>query len=45
MQQQLKTALKKLKLSIGNSFDQAVKTILNCKNGKVIIMRNKERDK
>ena len=30
-------ALKKLKLSIGNSFDQAVKTILNCKNGKVII--------
>ena len=30
-------ALKKLKSSIGKSFDQAVKTILNCKNGKVII--------
>tara|TARA_Y100000590_G_C15653132_1_gene989556 strand:- start:120 stop:1097 length:978 start_codon:yes stop_codon:yes gene_type:complete len=30
-------ALKKLKSSIGNSFNQAVKTILNCKNGKVII--------
>ena len=30
-------ALKKLKASIGKSFDQAVKTILNCKNGKVII--------
>tara|TARA_Y100000590_G_scaffold450368_1_gene589918 strand:+ start:676 stop:1653 length:978 start_codon:yes stop_codon:yes gene_type:complete len=30
-------ALKKLKSSIGNSFDQAVKAILNCKKGKVII--------
>ena len=30
-------ALKKLKSSIGNSFDQTVKAILNCKNGKVII--------
>ncbi len=30
-------ALKKLKLNIGNSFDLIVKTILNCKNGKVII--------
>ena len=30
-------ALKKLKSSIGNSFSQIVKTILNCKNGKIII--------
>ncbi len=30
-------ALKKLKSSIGNSFDQTVKTILNCKNAKVIV--------
>ena len=30
-------ALKKLKKNIGYSFDQVVKTILNCKNGKIII--------
>ena len=30
-------ALKKLRLNIGNSFNQIVKTILNCKNGKIII--------
>ena len=30
-------SLKKLKSSIGKSFEQIVKTILNCKNGKVII--------
>ena len=30
-------ALKKLKSSIGKSFDETVKTILNCKNGKVIV--------
>tara|TARA_B100000029_G_C17458341_1_gene917561 strand:- start:106 stop:1083 length:978 start_codon:yes stop_codon:yes gene_type:complete len=30
-------ALKKLKSSLGNSFNEAVKTILNCKNGKIII--------
>ena len=30
-------ALKKLKSSIGNAFDQTVKTIINCKNGKVIV--------
>ena len=30
-------ALKKLRSSIGNSFDQTVKTIANCKNGKIII--------
>ncbi len=30
-------ALKKLKLSIGNSFDQIVKTIIKCKRGKIII--------
>ena len=30
-------ALKKLKLKIGNSLDEAVKIILNCKNGKIII--------
>jgi len=30
-------ALKKIKLSIGSSFSQIVKTILNCKNGKIII--------
>ena len=29
--------LKKLKSSIGNSFDQIIKTILGCKSGKVII--------
>ena len=31
------TALKKLRSSIGNSFDQTVKAIVNCKNGKIII--------
>ena len=30
-------ALKKIKSFIGNSFNQLVKTILNCKNGKIII--------
>jgi arabinose-5-phosphate isomerase len=30
-------ALKKIKSSIGNSFNQIVKTILNCKNGKIIV--------
>jgi len=30
-------ALKKIKSSIGNSFNQIVKTIINCKNGKIII--------
>ena len=30
-------ALKKIKSSIGNSFNEIVKTILNCKNGKVIM--------
>ena len=30
-------ALKKIKSYIGNSFNQIVKTILNCKNGKIII--------
>jgi len=30
-------ALKKIKLSIGSSFNQIVKTILNCRNGKIII--------
>ncbi len=30
-------ALKKLKLSIGKSFEQVIKTIINCKNGKIII--------
>ena len=30
-------ALKKIKSSIGSSFNQIVKTILNCKNGKIII--------
>ena len=30
-------ALKKIKSSIGNSFNQIVKTILNCRNGKIII--------
>ena len=29
--------LKKLKSSIGVSFEQIIKTILNCKNGKVIV--------
>jgi len=30
-------ALKKIKSSIGNSFNQIVRTIINCKNGKIII--------
>jgi len=30
-------ALKKLKSSLGKKFDEVVRTILNCKNGKVII--------
>ena len=30
-------ALKKIRSSIGNSFNQIVKTIINCKNGKIII--------
>ena len=30
-------SLKKLKLNLNKSFDRAVKTILNCKNGKIII--------
>ena len=30
-------ALKKIKSSIGSSFNQIIKTILNCKNGKIII--------
>ena len=30
-------SLKKLHSNIGNSFEQVVKTILNCKNGKIII--------
>jgi len=30
-------ALKKIKLSIGSSFNRIVKTILNCRNGKIII--------
>jgi len=30
-------ALKKIKSSIGNSFNKIVKAILNCKNGKIII--------
>ena len=30
-------ALKKIKSSIGDTFNQIVKTILNCKNGKIII--------
>jgi len=30
-------ALKKIKSSIGNSFNQIVKTIVNCKNGKIIV--------
>ncbi len=30
-------ALKKIKSSVGNSFNQIVKSILNCKNGKIII--------
>ena len=29
--------LKKLKSSIGFSFEQIIQTILNCKNGKVIV--------
>jgi len=31
------TSLKKLKKNINTSFEKAVKTILNCKNGKVVI--------
>ena len=31
------SALKKIKSSIGNSFNEIVKAILNCKNGKIII--------
>ena len=30
-------ALKKIRSSLGNSFNQIVKTIINCKNGKIII--------
>ncbi len=30
-------SLKKLQLSIGKSFEQIIKTIINCRNGKVII--------
>ena len=30
-------ALKKLKSSIGSNFNQIIKIILNCKNGKIII--------
>ena len=30
-------ALKKIKTSIGNSFNQIVKIITNCKHGKIII--------
>ena len=30
-------SLKKLHSSIGNSFENIVRTILNCKNGKIII--------
>ena len=30
-------ALKKIKSSVGDTFNQIVKTILNCKNGKIII--------
>ena len=29
--------LKKLKLNIGKSFDQIIRTIMNCKNGKIIV--------
>ncbi len=30
-------ALKKLQLNIGKSFEKIIKTIINCKNGKIII--------
>ena len=30
-------SLKKLQSSIGNSFEKLINTILNCKNGKIII--------
>ena len=30
-------ALKKLQISIGKSFEKIIKTIINCKNGKIII--------
>ena len=30
--------LKKLKLHIGRSFDQIIRTIMNCKNGKIIVV-------
>ena len=29
--------LKKLKLYIGRSFDQIIRTIMSCKNGKIIV--------
>ena len=31
------TSLKKLEVNIGKSFEQIIKTIINCKNGKIII--------
>ena len=31
------TSLKKLEANIGKSFEQIIKTIINCKNGKIII--------
>ena len=31
------TSLKKLHSNIGNSFEKIIKTIVNCKNGKVIV--------
>ena len=30
-------SLKKLKISINNSFNKAVRALINCKNGKVVI--------
>ena len=30
-------SLKKLQSSIGSSFEKIIKTILNCKNGKIIV--------
>ena len=35
------TSLRKLKQNINISFEKAVKTILNCKNGKIIIKPTK----
>ena len=32
-------SLKKLKLNLNKSFEKAVKTILNCKNGKIVIVQ------